>query len=70
MRNHTSKAKRIHSKHVGLYLLRNCTNVCKLIYLVRGVPQGMIGSLLDGFDKEMRPTVEEVVGFTLQHKVS
>lgn len=56
----------IRGRHVGLYLLRSCANVCKVVYHVRAVPREMLEQLLCDFDQELREVVGEVVGLTLQ----
>jgi len=57
--------KGIRGRHVGLYLLRTCANVCRVVYYCRAVPREMLAELLDDFDHELREAVEEFVGLTL-----
>ena len=58
--------RKIKSRHIGLYLLRNCANVCRVVYYCRAVPRDMLSNLLDELDQELREVVEEVLGLTLQ----
>ena len=55
----------LRSTHVGLYLVHNCANVCKIVFLLRAAPRAMIEPLLVEFDEELRQLLEEVVGLGL-----
>ena len=50
----------IRGRHVGLYLLRNCANVCRVVYYIRAVPKEMLEQLLCDIAQELREVVEEV----------
>ena len=55
----------LRSRHVGLYLLKNAANVCKVVYLVRTTPRSIAHEFLQEFDDELREVLGQVVGWRL-----
>ena len=50
---------------IELHLLRSCLSTCKVIHLLRSVPIGDIGNIINHFDLNLRSSLSQIMHCTL-----